>query len=398
MKRRATIVVGLGFGDEGKGLTVDWLCREEPGLVIRFNGGCQAGHTVAITGGTRHVCSSFGAGTLRGLPTYWTAYSPVSPQPLRRELEALRAAGCTPTLLLDPLCPVITPYDVWNNRILEKERGARRHGSCGMGFGAALAREETTPHRFYAMDLFTPFVARQRLRAIASYYRGQESAGSIADAAWEADLEADFLEELEQLRSLRAEGILELVPAPALLDRLPNCPHLIFEGAQGILLDREHGFFPHVTRSHTTARNAIEWLQRYGRGEIGGVEEILVSRAYHTRHGAGPLPGEAIPLDLRGTGEETNTDNPWQGPFRVAPLDEGLIRYAVQVDGTLSGLTRRRLMITCLDQTPHGRIPLRTDGVVQPVSPLDLAQRLDFTPDRLLLSHGPHAENVEMIG
>jgi len=90
MRKKACIVVGLGYGDEGKGLTTDFLCGQSKfPLVIRFNGGHQAGHTVVTKDGVRHVFSSFGAGTLRNAPTYWSRYCTFSPAYLLYELESL---------------------------------------------------------------------------------------------------------------------------------------------------------------------------------------------------------------------------------------------------------------------------------------------------------------------
>jgi len=126
MSKKAFVIIGLGFGDEGKGLVTDYLCHKHPNsLVIRFNGGHQAGHTVVASDGQKHTLSCFGAGTLRGVPTYWSNYCTFSLAYFLEEYEALKI---TPKLFLYKLCPITTHYDVLFNRAIEVSRGASRHG------------------------------------------------------------------------------------------------------------------------------------------------------------------------------------------------------------------------------------------------------------------------------
>src|SRR5690606_12238557 len=104
-------VIGIGFGDEGKGITTDFLCsRSRNPIVVRFSGGHQAGHTVVLNG-VRHVFSNFGSGTLRGAPTYWAKYCTVNPIGIINELDSLIKKGITPKLYIDEKCPITTPYD-----------------------------------------------------------------------------------------------------------------------------------------------------------------------------------------------------------------------------------------------------------------------------------------------
>ncbi|MCS6833028.1 MAG: adenylosuccinate synthetase, partial [Flammeovirgaceae bacterium] len=128
MKKKASIVIGLGYGDEGKGSTTDYLAFKaidegEKPLVIRFNGGQQAGHTVMTSSRLHHVFSNFGAGTLRNVPTYWSAYCTFAPGNYLKEWVALRQLEIVPRLYLDGRCPVTTHYDVLYNRCLEDARG-----------------------------------------------------------------------------------------------------------------------------------------------------------------------------------------------------------------------------------------------------------------------------------
>src|SRR5262245_8541204 len=104
--KKAFIIVGLGFGDEGKGLATDYFCsRHKNALVIRFNGGQQAGHTVFFKSGRKHIFSNFGAGSLRGVPTYWSKYCTFSPGFFLDELKLLKIS---PKFFIDKCCPVTT--------------------------------------------------------------------------------------------------------------------------------------------------------------------------------------------------------------------------------------------------------------------------------------------------
>ena len=383
MTTEAHIVVGLGFGDEGKGLATDWLCgralaQGRTPLVVRFNGGHQAGHTVTTAAGQRHVFSNFGAGTLRGVPTYWSRYCTFSPGSVLKEYAALQAAGAQPHLLVDALCPVTTHYDVLYNRALETGRGTARHGSCGLGFGATIERHEQTPLRLYAQDLRFPAVFGHKLRQIRAHYRTRILAETSFDFD-QLDHEAEdqrFAAHAEVLARLLADQTVQLVHEADIF--APDAPWqaYVFEGAQGILLDMDFGLFPHVTRSRTTSANALALLHRNHPALAAAAQVHYVSRAYHTRHGAGPLPHEA-PVVLVNTAAETNQRNDYQGAFRTGPLATELLRYALACDATHAAGLARHLLVTCLDQLPDGRLPCWHQGQLHHLTPADLPALLE---------------------
>ncbi|AHJ99683.1 adenylosuccinate synthetase [Hymenobacter swuensis] len=391
----AWVVVGLGFGDEGKGLATDYLCREFPGaLVVRFNGGPQAGHTVVAADGRRHVFSSFGAGTLRGAPTYWSRYCPVAPGPLLREYAALRELGVQPRLLLDGRCPVITHYDVLWNRVLETTRGASRHGSCGQGFGATVERQETTPLRLYAQDLAFPEVYEHKLHQIRAHYRTriqQETSFDFDHLDHDAE-DLRFAGYARRLQVLGQEGAVEIVREAEVLAPTAQWPALVFEGAQGVLLDQEFGLFPHVTRSYTTSRNALELLARHRPATAARL--LYVSRAYHTRHGAGPLPHAETPVPLINHEQETNQYNDHQEHFRRAPLSVSLLNYALQCDAHYSVDADKYLLLTCLDQLPDGQIPAYVDGRPRPLLLAGLRALLTENLAGTIFSRSPCADDL----
>jgi len=167
---KISIVLGAGFGDEGKGKVTNFLSKSNPAksLVIRFNGGHQAGHTV-VHNGTRHVFSSFGSGTLNGTPTFWSKYCTIFPSALLKEFEDLKVKGANPVLYVDPMVMITTPFDISHNRY---EDGINAHGSVGSGFGKTVERHETLEHshRIFAKDLGCEWILRQKLLMLKSAF------------------------------------------------------------------------------------------------------------------------------------------------------------------------------------------------------------------------------------
>ena len=169
---------------------------------------------------------------------------------------------------------------------------------------------------------------------------------------------------------------------------------VVLEGAQGILLDMEAGEFPHVTRSHTTSRNALALLRTHLPGHAPHLH--YVSRAYLTRHGAGPLPGE-MPLPLRHTAHETNQLHAFQGHFRYAPLHLPGLRHALAADARHSAGLPRHLLLTCLDQTPGGQVLYAHDGALRTALPAALPALLGEAFDALALAYGPTAADIMTV-
>ena len=313
-------VIGLGFGDEGKGLFTDYLCSQSTNpLVVRFSGGQQAGHTV-VSNGIRHVFSNFGAGTLKGAPGYFSRFCTIDPIGIVNELSVLLDKGIKPQLFIDANCPVTTPYDVRHNQ------KNHRHGSCGLGFGDTLNREE----HYYSLtfaDLFYPWVLETKLKLIQQFYYQCEK----------IDL-TDFLE------------CCDIITHSIYIQKSHSFPEnnysdIIFEGSQGLLLDQHYGFFPHVTRSNTGTKNILALL-----GSAKNLDVYLITRAYQTRHGLGSLSNESLPHNISTNPLETNITNQYQGPLRYALLDLSLLEYAINKDDYLRTTENRALVITCLDQ------------------------------------------------
>lgn len=381
---KTSIVLGLGYGDEGKGLTTQYLCRQSQSpLVLRFSGGHQAGHTVVTPSGTRHVFSNFGAGSLQGTPTYWSRYCSFYPPAFFREWEALDQLNIRPRISVDALAQVTTPYDVYANQVREKARG---HGSCGVGFGATMARNQT-PHKFYVQDLRYPAVVSQRLKAIATYYSRQLGEPDLESRL--APAVADFRKIIPQVLSK-----IRIVSGPGFFSDLKEYDHLIFEGSQGILLDMDHGFFPHVTYAHTTSRNALDLIRKFGLEEKRPAELYYVTRAYQTRHGNGFLSNEKRELSYRPNPRETNQTNEWQGAQRVSPLDLDMLDYALEADQNYSGNRPRHLVMTCLDQIDGPILATRADQLQAFSSTVSLSAELHLRFHSLLESYSEVAEDM----
>lgn len=373
----SNIVIGLGYGDEGKGLTTDYLCRQYKNpLVIRFSGGHQAGHTVVTQTGKRHVFSSFGSGTLQDVASYWSRYCTFYPVAFYNEWTALKELGHVPTIYVDALAPVTTPYDVFYNQQSEK---INAHGSCGVGFGATIQRNDG-PYKLYVQDLFYPNVLHQKLLAINAYYR-QQTKGNFS--------ESDLWEKVEIFKEY-VEAILPTIRVVHESTFFSNALKMntidayIFEGSQGILLDKDHGFFPNVTRANTTSKYALRLIQH---NHLPTPTLYYITRAYQTRHGNGYLSNENLPLDYTPNPNETNQYNPWQGHQRCSVLDIDMLNYALQCDQNYSGNLPKNLVVTCLDQLNSPLQATQNGKLLDFKNTNALLKSLNLNAQRLLESH-----------
>lgn len=346
MVEQIYIVVGLGYGDEGKGLTVDYLCsKSKKPLVIRFNGGQQAGHCVVNEKGEEHIFSNFGAGTFRDAPTYWSKFCTFSPYFFIQESEILNYNS---TFYIDEACPVSTHYDLLYNRTLEDSLGQNRIGSCGLGFGATLSREASGIN-FVVSDLLQPEVVNSKLKEIRQYYRLKVNLETDYDFG-KFDHEGEdnfFLTSVDKFKTMIVDGTVLPTNEKFFFSNLLNFSTLIFEGAQGILLDKTFGKKPHVTKSNCTTQNAFELLSR---NDIKANTDVYyVTRCYQTRHGAGSFR-EIDNLQLRNNQTETNVYNQYQGRFKKSYLDLNQLNGALVYDSKFSEIANKNLLVTCLDQ------------------------------------------------
>lgn len=335
------LVIGLGFGDEGKGTIIESLTRQHKAkLTVRYNGGAQAAHHVVRDDGTVHAFRQFGSGTFEGARTHLSRFHLFDPIALGAEVQALASKGITDPmslLTIDEKAPLTTPYHVIANQMQECALGDGRHGSCGMGIWEtqhlASLYGDMVPH---AKDLLSQFNLVERLAMVRQMYI--DGCEEIRDTNAETRKKWDLLTSSDLgvdnvVKRMLLAGIPAIVDREYLWAQLRNSDPVIFEGAQGVLLDPERGFFPHVTGTNTTRANADKLLHEAsesGHGS-GDISCIGVMRTYMTRHGAGPLPTEYPPhWAVR---EEHNGVGQYQGAFRSGALDLVLLRYALRCSG-----------------------------------------------------------------
>ena len=339
---RNHIVVGLGYGDEGKGVLTDYLASTlDNAVVIRHNGGHQCGHTVRMPDGRAHVFSNFGAGTFRQVPVFFSNFCTIDPIGILNESDALSSMGVSPTLFVDPMAMVVTPFDKFFN--INDNRNLS-HGTVGVGFGACVERN-LGPCKLFAQDLFYPPVLTRKLEAIKNYYRARLKANGIESSLAGLELEIMSIEPFWEAVGA-VSGLISLMTERDLFAH--RFDHFIFEGGQGILLDMEFGIYPNMTRSFTTSRNAFEILHRNNRA--AETEIYYATRAYQTRHGNGWMSSEEHPVCLVNDQEETNTADGYQGAFRKGLLDLDMLDYALQCDANYAGNATKHLIVSCLDQ------------------------------------------------
>jgi adenylosuccinate synthase len=350
----AWIVVGLGYGDEGKGTIVDALVRKTGArVVVRFNGGGQAAHNVVTPDGRHHTFSQWGAGTFAGARTVLTKDFVMDPLAMIEEAKHLGTVGIDAPLSLlevDERALITTPFHAAMNQIREIARGDARHGTCGVGIGEAVSDSldpAVAGAELRAGDLLFPETLERKLRLLQ-----QRKLAEASMLVWKEAIEAPlplmrlqdetmFREIVVRMQSVGRRVIIS--PFTAIARRLES-QNLVLEGAQGILLDEWHGFHPHTTWSTTTSENARAFVATIGDTQP---KVIGVTRWYATRHGAGPFPTEQPGMDP--PFEEHNNGLGRQGKFRVGYFDEVATRYAIESDGCIDALA-----VTCCDHAWAG--------------------------------------------
>lgn len=316
-------VIGKNFGDEGKGLAVSVLSRDRKSLVIKHNGGAQAGHTVEGFNkdniSDRIVFHELGSGTVYGADTLWTNTYHPDLYKLRDEYElVLEKTNIEPIIFSEKDALITTLDDVLLNMGAESARGSKRHGSCGMGINECCERClkgcKLTVFDIYSHNEDWIFEKLKDFRKKYSFNRA-------------SDLLID--EESEYFRILQDDDMLfnyvseikknsELV---RIIDAdnsfLENYERLIFESGQGLLLDNDYDeYAPYLTPSKTGLTNPIAFLRSRG---LELDEAIYVTRSYVTRHGNGFLPCECDKDELsKNIVDLTNEPNEWQGRIRYA--------------------------------------------------------------------------------
>ncbi len=329
----AVVVIGTQWGDEGKGKITDYLANQAD-VIVRYQGGPNAGHTVVV--GEQeyklHLVPSgiFCPGKLCLIGNGVV----IDPEILVHELDYLRDLGVDVSKLrLSPSAHLIFPYHVVQDRLDEDRRGLLRLGTTGRGVGPAYM-DKFARIGLRLMDLLAPDIFRSLFIPLCEHKNHMLQKVYGADPVNAEEMAERYLAYGEQLRPFVHDTV-RLVN-----DALDAGEHVLFEGAQGTLLDVDHGSYPYVTSSYPTAGGACIGA---GVGPTRIDRVIGVAKAYTTRVGDGPLPSELkdeIGEAIRTRGHEFGTST--GRPRRVGWLDTVILRYAVRVNG-LDGLAMTRL-------------------------------------------------------
>ena len=376
---RTIAVIGKNFGDEGKGFTCSRLASSlKKSLIIKHNGGGQAGHTVEDPKGKwRFIHHQIGAGAEYHVPTLFAdSFMPDLFQLGKEVKDFTELFGFQPILYSEKNARITTIDDVLLNMGAELARGKNRHGSCGMGIEECVQRN-AAGYGITVEELAT--WSKQdllhRLKHIRKEYteRRAEILGIQAPASSKAmrqsnlmnlstasnpsnssNISNPYYEMLNNETVLEnfVEEMKENVKFLTLVDTdrkwLEEFQHLIFETGQGLLLDQDYeAYAPHLTSSKTGIHNPAIFLEKRG---LFLDEAIYVTRPYVTRHGNGPLPCEVNRSKLPGVGEDlTNQPNEWQGTLRYAKHEN--------LEAFFAPVLRDRDSVDCLERMGETKRP-----------------------------------------
>lgn len=380
MKKEIKVVIGANFGDEGKGLMTDYFCHQlfDAGhyvLDIRHNGGAQAAHNVVTPDGKQHVFSHFGAGSFSpDVATYLAGEFILNPILFCREWDELDKLGVSPKVYINKNCRITTPYDMMLNQIVERRRGDKRHGTCGIGINETIERYNSFHANVLGCNTTVDNIRQRLISDGSGSYKNELHMLvtwylPIRLAALGVMLTKDEQElfESETIMDNFISQTWEMMRRCVVVDDsiIHNYSGLVFEGAQGLLLDTDYlAFAPHLTSSKTGSYNPKKILLENDL-ENEDIEFCYVTRSYFTRHGFGPFPTECDRKILfgRDVNEKYNHENEFQGKFRFGYFDSDRFSCAFHAD-----------LAHMLDSFP------KADGVIA-VTHLDETEDMIFSAD-----------------
>lgn len=320
------VVIGSQWGDEGKGKIVDWLAEQTSG-VVRFQGGHNAGHTLVV-GGKKTILRLIPSGILHEhLTCYIGSGVVVSPEALLAEIDELKAAGVKRVeerLKIAPTCPLILPYHIALDQAREASRGSNKIGTTGRGIGPAY--EDKVARRAVRMvDLFDLPALEEKIRANLALYNTQLK---YLHQAAEVELAA-VMEAVNRIRDRVLPMIADV--ARELYEKGRNGENLLFEGAQGTLLDIDYGTYPFVTSS-----NCLAGAASAGAGVPPQMLNYVLGivKAYTTRVGSGPFPTELFDDVGAGLAKRGNEFGSVTGRARRCGwFDAAALKRSIQING-----------------------------------------------------------------
>ncbi|GAA4650568.1 adenylosuccinate synthase [Kistimonas scapharcae] len=371
------VILGTQWGDEGKGKIVD-LLTDQASAVVRFQGGHNAGHTLVIDG-EKTVLHLIPSGILRDNVTCYIGNGVVlSPEALLKEMAELEERGVPvrERLRLSPACPLILSYHVALDQAREAALGKDKIGTTGRGIGPAY--EDKVSRRGLRLgDLLHPERFAEKLKSVLEYHN------FVLQNYYKAE-PVDFQKQLDEALAMGKE----LAP---MIDRVSDSLHdhrrqgesIMFEGAQGSMLDIDHGTYPFVTSSNTTAGGTATGS---GMGPLYLDYVLGITKAYTTRVGSGPFPTEL--LDENGQHNETGAYLAEKGhefgattgrPRRCGWLDAVALRQAIQIN-SVSGLCLTKLDVLDGLETVKVCTAYRNAEGEDIVTPIDIEEYETLTP------------------
>ncbi len=368
---KSVVVLGTQWGDEGKGKIVD-LLTEEASAVVRFQGGHNAGHTLVIDG-KKTVLHLIPSGILReGVDCIIGNGVVLAPDALLEELEMLEKEGvpAAERLMLSEACQLILPYHVALDMAREVARGNKAIGTTGRGIGPAY--EDKISRRGLRLgDLLNTERFTEKLKEVMEYHNFMlKNYFKAEEVSYEKVLEESLIM-AEKLRPM-------VVDVPNMLDKLRKAgENIMFEGAQGTLLDIDHGTYPYVTSSNTTAGGACTGT---GVGPKNLDYVLGITKAYTTRVGSGPFPtelfddvGQHIAEVGHEQGATTGRDR------RCGWLDAVALRRAMQIN-SITGICVTKMDVLDEVETIKICVAYELDGIRMEVPPINTTDFARCTP------------------
>jgi len=328
------VILGTQWGDEGKGKVVD-LLTEDVAAVVRFQGGHNAGHTLVIDG-KKTVLHLIPSGILReGVQCVIGNGVVLSPAALKHEVLELQEQGvpAIDRLKISAACPLILPYHIAMDQARELAKGEKKIGTTGRGIGPAY-EDKVARRAIRVGDLLDPERFASKLKEVLEYYNFILTQYHKVEPISYSDVYAEGLEMAEFLRPMVTDTI-------SLLHNLRKSgANIMFEGAQGSLLDVDHGTYPYVTSSNTTAGGAPAGT---GFGPLYLDYVLGITKAYTTRVGSGPFPTELFDEDGERLGARGHEFGATTGRSRRCGwFDAVALRHAVQIN-SVSGMCLTKL-------------------------------------------------------
>jgi len=361
---KSVVILGAQWGDEGKGKIVD-LLTESVGAVARFQGGHNAGHTLVI-GGKKTVLHLIPSGILReGVLCLIGNGVVLSPAALQKEIGELEEQGVDvrSRLKISPATPLIMSYHIALDQAREKASGAKAIGTTGRGIGPAY-EDKAARRGVRVADLMYPDELPDKLRAVVDYH-------NFVLTNWLKAEAVDYQKVLDEALTF-GEYVRPMIDdvSTVLYDLRRAGRNILYEGAQGSLLDIDHGTYPYVTSSNTTVGGACAGT---GVGTCDIDYVLGICKAYATRVGGGPFPTElddATGETLRARGHEFGATT--GRPRRCGWIDLVALKRAVQING-INGLAITKLDV--LDGMPTIKVCVAYEyrGKRRELAPLDAA-------------------------